>query len=57
MKEELKLVREKSLRRRKDKKKLIKEVEKLRKELEDVYKQNERAIKVAQILDFVDKID
>ncbi len=44
-------------RRTKEKKRLSREVSAMQKEVQDVYRNNERGIKVARILDHIDNID
>ena len=51
------LCREKSDKRSREKKRLSREVVSLRREVQEVYRNNERGIKVAKILDHIDNID
>ena len=49
--------RKKSEKRGREKKRLSREVVSLRREVQDVYRNNERGIKVAKILEHIDNID
>ena len=51
------IFRKKSDKRSREKKRLSREVASLRKEVQDVYRNNERGIKVARILQHIDNID
>ena len=55
--ETLLILRKKSDKRSREKKRLSREVASLRKEVQDVYRNNERGIKVAKILQHIDNID
>merc|ERR1712046_435843 len=54
---ELEESRKKSDKRSREKKRLSREVVSLRREVQEVYRNNERGIKLAKILDHIDNID